>query len=542
MMIVPATARHHALCDTGSRRGIVLFVVMVLVAMVAFAGFGFVSMMSTEYQSTRRHGDDLQAAQAIASAESLVLNFVQWSETQRAQSGGHSHNPGMFRGIPLQPDQRSTLRQDSQPDTTSTGWHVSVIAPPAASDTGERLRFGLQNESARLHLATLLAWDRLSPGSGRRALRQLPQMTDVLADSILDWIDADDQPREFGAESDAYLANDRGYLPRQALPESLDELLLVEGVTRALLWGRDRNRNFEIDAAEASHGDTVGHPRSSTRTADPTPGGWSDYLTLHSSEWNHDPLGNPRVNLNQDDLQRLAASLSDRLPDDLTRFIVAWRQHGPLGTSGSTVQPSSRRSEPIPEIDPARPARYRLASLCDLIDARVRLEPPTDDQASPRLLISPLSSSSAVRGQLLEALLTHTTLSNQTVTTGRININEAPAAVLNCVPGLSQDAVQQIVMRRQRDGVNMPRTTAWVWLEGIVDLSEYRRIQPWITCGGDAFRGQLAVFQAGFGPIHRSQIIVGPLRDGVRRLHWSSLRSRGSGFSAQQLLQPEFMD
>ena len=127
-MILSAAARHRKLCDTGSRRGIVLFVVMVLVAMVAFAGFGFVSMMSTEYQSTRRHGDDLQAAQAIASAESLVLNFAQWSETQRAQSGGHSHNPGMFRGIPLQPDQRSTARQDSQPDATSTRWHAKILA------------------------------------------------------------------------------------------------------------------------------------------------------------------------------------------------------------------------------------------------------------------------------------------------------------------------------------------------------------------------------------------------------------------------------
>jgi len=541
-MILQATPEHRKLCATDSRRGIVLFVVMVLVAMVAFAGFGFVSMMSTEYQSTRRHGDDLQAAQAIASAESLVLNFAQWSETQRAESGGHSHNPGMFRGIPLQPDQPSTLRQNSQPDAAPTRWHVSVISPPAANATGEHLRFGLQNESARLHLATLLAWDRLSPGSGRRALRQLPQMTDALADSILDWIDADDQPREFGAESDTYLASGRGYLPRQALPQSLDELLLVEGVTRELLLGRDRNRNFEVDASETSHADTVEQPRSSTGTAEPNLGGWSDYLTLHSSERNQDPLGNPRVNLNQDDLQRLATSLSDRLPDDLTRFIIAWRQYGPLGTSGSTVPANSRHSEPIPEIDLARPARFRLASLCDLIDARVRLEPATDDQDTRRLLNSPLSSSSAGRGRLLEALLTHTTLSNQAVMTGRININEAPAAVLNGIPGLSQDTVQQIVMRRQQDGVDIGRTTAWVWLEGIVDLAEYRRMQPWTTCGGDAFRGQLAVFQAGFGPIHRSQIIVGPLRDGVHRLHWSSLRSRGSGFSPQQLRQPDFMD
>ncbi|MEO1997565.1 MAG: hypothetical protein ABGZ17_20080, partial [Planctomycetaceae bacterium] len=322
-MILWATTRNRKRRDTTSRSGIVLFVVMVLVAMVAFAGFGFVSMMSTEYQSTRRHGDELQAAQAIASAESLVLKFAQLTETQRVQAGGRADNPTLFQGVPLQPEPRSASRMGSKPVDTSAQWHVSVVSPPHESAADQPLRFGLQNESARLHLATLLAWDREFPGSARQALTQLPNMTEALADAMLDWIDSDDIPREFGAESDAYLANGGRYRPRQALPQTLDELLLVQGVTREFLFGLDRNRNFEIDADEAFRRDMAGSDSNQLSRTESSPGGWSDHLTLHSAEWNRDPSGKARVDLNQDNLQHLSSSLSDVLPENLIQFIVA---------------------------------------------------------------------------------------------------------------------------------------------------------------------------------------------------------------------------
>ncbi|MCA9037168.1 MAG: hypothetical protein KDA91_18655, partial [Planctomycetaceae bacterium] len=55
--------------SVSARRGVVLIVVLVLVVMIAFAGFGFVSEMTTEYEATRINGDLLQAQQVMASAE-----------------------------------------------------------------------------------------------------------------------------------------------------------------------------------------------------------------------------------------------------------------------------------------------------------------------------------------------------------------------------------------------------------------------------------------------------------------------------------------
>ena len=527
---------------TAPRKGIVLFVVMVLVAMVAFAGFGFVSMMSTEYQATRRHGEELQAAQAIASAEALVLNFAQLSDTERALVGSHIDNPGMFQGIPLQPAIRPRTTTAAPAVETASGWHVSIVSPTRETLDEQTLRFGLENESARLHLSTLLAWDREYPGSGRQALTRLPNMTDAIADAILDWCDSDDIPREFGAESEAYLANGSGYLPRQGVPQLLDELLLVQGVTRELLFGLDEDQNFRVDLEESQRGNTTKLDSQPAPDLESSPGGWSDHLTLYSAERNRDPWGQPRVDLNQNDLQRLAASLSNVLPKDLVEFIVAWRQFGPASGNASAASGSVQRSAGAPSISTTQPARYRLHSLCDLIDARVRIDVQDDAPSAQRLLQSPLSSTASNKQQLLEALLNHTTLNPEAIIIGRININLAPESVLQGLPGLSEDVVQQILVRRETEDSAPRSTTAWLWAEGLVERPQYRKLEPWITGGGDSFRGQLAAFQTDSGPIYRSQIVVGPMRGGVHRLHWRELRSLGSGFSAQQLQRQSFMD
>ena len=39
-------------------------------------------------------------------------------------------------------------------------------------------------------------------------------MTEEIADAILDWLDEDEEPREYGAESDYYSSLSPGYAPR----------------------------------------------------------------------------------------------------------------------------------------------------------------------------------------------------------------------------------------------------------------------------------------------------------------------------------------
>ena len=59
----------------------------------------------------------------------------------------------------------------------------------------------------------------------------------VVSDSILDWIDPDDNTRPAGAESDYYLGQTPSYNAKNAPIDNLDELELVRGVTPEMYTG-----------------------------------------------------------------------------------------------------------------------------------------------------------------------------------------------------------------------------------------------------------------------------------------------------------------
>ena len=66
----------------------------------------------------------------------------------------------------------------------------------------------------------------------------------VVSDSILDWIDADDDPRPAGAESDYYQGLNPPYYAKNAPIDDLSELLLVKGVTPEMYWGSNSTNHI----------------------------------------------------------------------------------------------------------------------------------------------------------------------------------------------------------------------------------------------------------------------------------------------------------
>ena len=67
---------------------------------------------------------------------------------------------------------------------------------------------------------------------------------DIIVDSILDWKDADDLHRLSGAESDYYLSLAKPYKARNADFETLEELILVRGITPEILYGTDKTKGI----------------------------------------------------------------------------------------------------------------------------------------------------------------------------------------------------------------------------------------------------------------------------------------------------------
>ncbi len=67
---------------------------------------------------------------------------------------------------------------------------------------------------------------------------------DVIVDSILDWKDADNLVRLHGAEDDYYMALPKPYKAKNANFETLEELLLVRGVTPEIFYGTEDHKGL----------------------------------------------------------------------------------------------------------------------------------------------------------------------------------------------------------------------------------------------------------------------------------------------------------
>ena len=112
---------------------------------------------------------------------------------------------------------------------------IGTPTPPQRLDVligPGRLSYRVTDETARMNVNRL----------GRDGLDRLLQEVgvekndrDVVIDSIQDWRDANGEHRLNGAESDYYLGLTPPYRAKNADFDSVDELLQVRGVTRALL-------------------------------------------------------------------------------------------------------------------------------------------------------------------------------------------------------------------------------------------------------------------------------------------------------------------
>ncbi|MDZ4820550.1 MAG: type II secretion system protein GspK [Planctomycetota bacterium] len=307
-----------------SRQGMVLILVLVAVAMLSLAAFTFSDLMSTEHRAAVASLRRVQARTFADSGMDFVQQFIAQEPSVIQQLGGVYNNPGRFQSV-LVLD--SNLPRDRG--------RFSIVSANIENGQLQGTRYGVEDDSARINLNVILALDASKPGTGRDLLMKLPAMTESIADAILDWMDDDDEPREFGAESNSY--SGQGYSCKNGPLDTLEELLLVEGVTADLLFGADLNRNGTIDASEE------GYPRlSGTAGAEPEADrGWAAYLTLYSKERNVRPDGTRRIDLNGADLQVLHDELQAVLDEDLVKYIIAYRQYGPAPTTSRTGSSSS---------------------------------------------------------------------------------------------------------------------------------------------------------------------------------------------------------
>lgn len=517
-MILHARDRSH-----DPRRGYVIFAVLIVVVVLSLVAYRFTDSMTAEYKVGARANDAAQAKAAAVSGLHYAAAVLSDRATFASELDSDPFdNEDIFARVEVPAGGGATARKKAYFD-------VRCVAP-SADGGGYEQRFGVIDEGGKLNINSMIALDATGEAL-YNALLKIPNMTPEIADAIVDWVDADDTKRASGAESSEYSSLPNPYKAKNGPLNSLDELLLVQGVTPELLYGGDRNRNGVMD-----EGDT-----SADR-------GWSDYLTVYGRELNVASDGQVRTYLNGDNLTTLQQQLTPQLGDELTTYILASKlftvtQTDASGnipgasTTAATVTASSgatrvtvsaggtgsqrgTRAATPDELQAAVSAKMattftggnRVKSLADLMYTCIKLPRPAD--AKPEdpdvYAYSPLLDTGKL-ATMLPALMDRTTVKQAVEMVPRINVNTAPCEVLMAVPGMTDAYADAIVSARQSQPPGDPGYVSGAWLitSNTLPPSAYKAMEKYITGSTMVYRVQSVGYLEGTGgPVARMEAVI----------------------------------
>jgi general secretion pathway protein K len=197
-----------------AERGFALVAVMLVLGLLGIIAAEFAYSMRLEAEAMRAWRDHMRAAHLAEAGVGQALREL----------------AGDFQNVSLPFDGVLTFYKQGPPATVL----------PRLARTKVRLGSGefsyrITDEQARLNVnnATQDQLDKLLQCLGVDKI-----VRDQIVDSILDWIDANDDHRLNGAESDDYyLKLPTPYRARNAKIESVDELLQIKGVTPTIFEG-----------------------------------------------------------------------------------------------------------------------------------------------------------------------------------------------------------------------------------------------------------------------------------------------------------------
>jgi hypothetical protein len=525
------------------RRGSVLILVLILVPILALGAYAFNHAMRAE--TTGAHAATLQAqarwlAEAgIEHARSLLSDkaiFVQ------ANAVDLFNNPGEFAA--------------QQVADAVGGTPAGMFSLVAADEKKEgSIRYGVESECAKIPL-----------GGGKTQLRKealmaLPNMTEEIADSIIDYIDSDDEQQPNGAESTYY-----GSLnpPRQARNGPLlciDELLLVKGVTPALLYGNDANL------------DGIAQPNETDGTEswpnDPGDGainrGWYRYFTLHSVADNTKADATQKTNINGDQ-KAVAEALTKAFSMNIAAYYVAYR------TKNSNLNSIADLVDSEVEVESQQLQQAWTAAGLEPNEAAqslgVTLPPPNQNQNQgggrggqggaqvirdgkgniieqtiggsgggnnnqpPIKLTSPWKAGDAA--SFYEKMLTEFALDDKKTVQGVIDVQRAPAPVLMCLPDVTQEIADKIVAAAaNKSGILL--SPAWLLTESLVPIEVMRKIESRVTVSPRTFRIESVGFFDRNGPVARIEAVISAAETVPKLLQRRDLTSVGNGYPQEML-------
>lgn len=340
----------------------------------------------------------------------------------------------------------------------------------------------------------------------------------------------------------------------------LNSLLLIEGVDRLDLYGEDQNGNGLLDSNE-NDGDGSWPPDDADGTLD---GGYSDYLTAWSATRDVDADGAARVNINDDSAEKIAGALAD-VTAQQAESIVYYREKNTLSSVMNLLDvpliekvkneenpdqnkgnqngqpPGNPQQQPAeqqqnaqqtsPETKPESDGQDKGDGKGDgkengdkkpddskPSDGEKQAEADRKKEEDSQYTIKE-TGQKAFNEETFRKLADRVTVEKEEKVSGRINVNTAPLAVLECLPGVDGSVALSIVHERQNRVDGFTSLIDLLDVSGI-DMERLKGMYNLICVRSDVFSVRA------FGVLNNNRIytsvsaVLDRTEDEIKILYW----------------------
>jgi DNA uptake protein ComE-like DNA-binding protein len=305
--------------------------------------------------------------------------------------------------------------------------------------------------------------------------------------------------------------------------DSIDELLLVQGVTPDLLYGTDKVNRNGID----DDGDKGGSAFNR---------GWSTFLTVHSREQNCAPDGSPYIYLNNTNLKELYDQLVPEVGDEMAKFIVMCRKKNWKTGVPDPTKLDSLTNYTVDTTANVGGTDYKFKTLFDLVGTYVSIPKAEGKKTITKHYMSPLSDVKTA-GEILTKLFAKATLKEEPEIPARININTAPKEVLSTlveITNLTDNDIEKIVSVRAGLTPEALRNPTWLLTEATIEIAKLRgapgaELAKYLTTVTQVYRVQSVGYFEDKGPFYRIEAVIDTNAGRPRILAWRDLSELGKG-------------
>ncbi len=210
-----------------NQSGIALMVVLwVLVLLIALAT-EFAYSMKGEVNATKNFKEDIEAYHIAKAGINLAMAEILYPASFHAFHKDY----GLVSGKLI-----SQVKKE-KPEINTTPYRIPLrrniqfgrgIITYTLEDENKKIPI---NRTTRDILVKVLTLAGVETGENK----------DIIADSILDWIDTNKNHRLNGAENEFYQNLIPPYFPKNAPIENIDELIKIRGINKSILYGTDQH-------------------------------------------------------------------------------------------------------------------------------------------------------------------------------------------------------------------------------------------------------------------------------------------------------------